>query len=311
MSEQQTIYRISECGHCPRRMGFKRLGYMPAERPEYLDRAAAEGRLHEEAVKAELRADDIAVYAEQEEYAYDLGDGCVLLGHIDGIINDHGNEQLLEVKSMSQSEFDRWMRDGRFRAFAHYADQLTMYLWLSGLAQASYVVKNRNNGYMDRQTIDGPPSNFEDILAKLEHVEAMAQSGLVPDAEFDPYAVECKRCEYRAYCMPEPPVLAQDQEKELHEAVQQYRRGKAMADEGKALVDAARLTLATYARGAPNKRLVFEQLMAYVYPTHSVNYPKKAVEELLTPEQLAEIAQVKDGEQCKVTDLAEKDKDND
>ena len=77
---------------------------------------------------------------------------------------------VLEIKSKSQSEFDRWMRE-RWKGFNDAASQLTVYMTLKALEnirlddftnddfdnlgmglESLYVVKNRNTGFCDKFT---------------------------------------------------------------------------------------------------------------------------------------------------------------
>jgi len=302
---KKTVFRMSSCGYCPRRLGYRRLGYEALPTPDWLATSADEGQWHEQRIKDELRADDIAVYAEQEDLRLEYP-SFVLTGHIDGKVNDHGNEQLLEVKSMSPFEFDRWMR-GRFVEFPAYADQLTVYMEATGLKEALYIVKNRSTGYKDIQIIKEQPSNIHDIEMKLLRVESLVPAGELCQEEFDPNNWECKRCEYRQLCMPPLPVLAQDQEKQLTEVVANWRKGKALATEGYNLMDNAKAILRSYTELTPTQKLIFNGLATSIYPVHTVNYPKTEVEKLLSADTLAEIAKVTDRQDCRVDDLAKKE----
>ena len=80
------IYRMSGVGGCPRAISAERLGYESEEKPVYLDIAAREGQRHEIWMKEDLRANDIAVYGEQQELTLEF-DTFKLVGHIDGILN--------------------------------------------------------------------------------------------------------------------------------------------------------------------------------------------------------------------------------
>jgi len=301
---EKTIFRMSKVGYCPRRLGYERLDFPALPSPAWLASSAEEGNWHEQRIKDELRADDIAVYAEQEELTLEFP-SFDLLGHIDGKVNDHGNEQLLEIKSMSPFEFDRWMR-GRWTEFPAYADQLTVYMHATALDEALYIVKNRSTGYIDRQIITEAPTSFNTIIQRLIRVESLAQTEELYPAEFDPNNWECKRCEYRQHCMPPLPILAEDQEKQLTEAVNKWRRGKALATEGYALMDNAKAILRSYAELTPTQKLIFNDLAVSIYAVHTVSYPKAEVEKLLAPDTLAEIARITDRQDCRIDDLARK-----
>ena len=141
------IFKMSKCGQCPRRLSYGMLDYEALPIPSWLETSAREGQKHEEWIKDELRADDIAIYAEQAEVKLEYDD-FVLVGHIEGKLNDHGRERLLEVKTMSQFEYDRWKKT-RFDGFPAYSDQIACYAIATGLYDVMYVVKCRNNGTID------------------------------------------------------------------------------------------------------------------------------------------------------------------
>lgn len=310
MNTTDNIYRMSECGHCPKRLSYARLGYEPLPRPEWLDQAAEEGNWHEQRMKDELRADDIAVYGEQDELVIKQ-DGITLVGHRDGLCNDHGDEMLLECKSMSQQEFGRWMR-GRWQEFPWYANQVVCYAIASGLDKVRYLVKNRNNGYLEDKTATldelGGTSRLGIITRRLADVNNHVDLNTLVDCEYNPEKIECRRfCEFRHHCMPPPPVLAEDQEAELTQATTDWRRGKALIEEGEALVEPAKAILRLYTELTPDHKMIFDNVLSTVYPVHKVSYPKKEVEARLPTDILAEIAKVEDRWDCRITDLREKE----
>lgn len=307
-----TTFRMSACGYCIKRLSYRRLGYEAPPKPPWLDQAAEEGKWHEQRLIAELRADDIAVYGEQDELIISRDD-IVLLGHRDGIASNRDIDRLLEIKSMSQLEFDRWMR-GRWQEFPWYADQLAVYMEASGLGEALYLVKNRNTGYVDRQVIEAADLQtsirVSMIIERLKVCEYyIGQEKVpVPTYTFDPEKIECRRfCEFKQYCMPPKPVLAEDQEAELQQATADWRRGNALIDEGKVLMEPARATLRLYTELAPEHKMAFDNVLTSVYPVHRVSYAKKDVEARLPADVLAEIAKVDDSWGCRVTDLAKKE----
>ena len=280
--------------------------------------SAEEGHWHEERIIGELERGEIDIpgYGKIPWTIQDRQKNVMLeyptftlTGHIEGnaIPSDRVTEKLrFEIKSMSPFEFDRWMR-GRFIEFPAYADQLTTYLVAEPLDKTIYIVKNRSTGYKDIQVIKEPPSNIHDIEMKLLRVESLVPAGELCQEEFDPNNWECKRCEYRQHCMPPLPVLAEDQEKALFEAVEKWRKGKILATEGYALMDNAKVTLRGYAELTPTQKLIFNGLATSIYSVHTVSYPRTEVEKLLSPDALAEIAKITDRQDCRIDDLAKKE----
>ena len=113
------IYRMSSAGKCPRALSAIRLGYEPEAAPEWLERAAEEGNWHEDRIKQGLREGDgettkLDVYDEQLELTLEYP-SFTLIGHIDGKVRNipyyfnvnAPENKLLEIKTMSQFEFDR------------------------------------------------------------------------------------------------------------------------------------------------------------------------------------------------------------
>ena len=310
-------FRMSSCAQCPRRLGYKPLDYPALPFPAWLETSAEEGHWHELRIINELKQGKIGIPgyglvpwftdAQQKEYEIEYP-SFILRGHIEGIASTppYIDPHLLEVKSMSPFEFDRWMR-GRWLEFPSYADQLTAYMEATGLKEALYIVKNRSTGYKDIQIITEPPSSFNTIVARLAQIEWFAQTSELYQKEFDPNNWECKRCEYRNHCMPPLPVLAEDQEKQLAEAVDKWREGKTLAIEGSILMDAAKVTLRGYTELTPTQKIVFNQLAVSIYAVHTVKYLREDVEKLLSPDVLKGIAKITDSSSCRIDDLAKKE----
>lgn len=303
---------MSECGRCPKSLTYKYLGYTAAEAPAWLMTSAREGKLHEEWLLGELASDDIAVYGGQDTLRIEQP-LFTLEGHIDSYESDHGIDRVVECKSLSQGEYQRWSTQG-LEAFPHWAAQITAYMTATGLP-CRLIVKNRNTG-----TTHGldpcdtayffsiTPVDFASIVTRLNDVaECIQNEQLYEGVSYDPDRLECKRCAYQALCIPPPPVLAEDQEAELAQAVVNYREGKAMADAGSELVDKAREVFRAYAESIPNKQFMFMGLAARVYPVEFTSYPKAEVEQLIAPDVLKRIAKVTRRYDLRVTD---KDADN-
>lgn len=263
MKDKPTI-RISSIGYCPRKLSAMMLGVeTDKERPAYLETAAEEGKWHEARIKKELAAQGLTIKSQQicDICARELHEerngihvdreysDFVLMGHMDGIVLYDKNHiyfnddrpRVMEVKSMSQYEFDRWMR-GRWEAFPQYADQLTTYMYIynesigqDATDEALYIVKNRNSGYKDIFVQRGFPSDYHAIMARVEDVVKFAGKGKLYPSEFDSMSLECKRCEFKSICLPEnKEQFTILQEEEALSAAKMWREGKAegkLADE--------------------------------------------------------------------------------
>lgn len=257
----EAIYRMSEAGHCPRALSAKRLGLEPEPTPDWLTVAASEGNWHEKRIKQGLTDIGYRVWAEQAELSISKN-GITLVGHIDGKVahpDDDNEVKLLECKSMSQFEFDRWMR-GRFEEFPEYADQLTCYMAASQISKVLYCVKNRSSGYLDTMEIDRTPSDFGTIWERLYSIEQhIATKGLYP-AECDFSTLRCKRCQFKYVCVKAKEDMTIQQENVLHDAAKKWRQGKELEASGKALVDEAKEVFREHTYAANLKKWRFDSL---------------------------------------------------
>lgn len=304
---EKLVFRMSESGKCPKMLTYQYLNYPRAEAPVWLMSSAKEGKLHELWILDELRAGDIAIYGEQTflELVTDL---FILQGHPDAYENDHGTERLVECKSLSQNEYQRWGSQG-LDGFPSWAAQITCYMEATGLP-LRLVVKNRNTGTIHgidpRDTgyfFHEPPRDFADITTRLNTVaECVANGEVNTSVEYDPDALECKRCPYTMHCVPPPPVLAEDQERQLFAAVENYRMGKELGEKGGEIMDKAKAILRQYAEAAPTHTLTFDELTARVYSVRTISYPKAEVEAVLDKETLQRIAKVSERVDMRITD---------
>ena len=308
------LFRMSECGYCPKKLTYKYLHYTPTPAPAWLESSAREGKLHELWLLDELRADDIAIYGEQLALTLDYP-LITLEGHPDAFENDHSIERVVECKSMSQNEYQRWMSQG-FDGFQNHAAQITAYMTATGLP-CRLIVKNRNTGTTHgldpRDTqyfMETPPRDINEIVRVLSDVaECIANHELYPNVEFQPDNIECKRCQFGYLCAPPPPVLAEDQELQLTAMVAQYRAAKTKADAAAKLIDSARAVLRQYAETSPTHSLTFDGLTAKVYPVKFTSYPKGEIEKLIDADTLRSIAKVTDRMDLRITDKGENEDD--
>jgi len=289
--ESKPIYHMSSAGKCPRALSAARLGYTPEPAPEWLERAADEGRWHEQRIKNELVQKGFLVEDEQREVELEYP-SFILLGHIDGVLFEATrlDGRLLEVKSMSQFEFDRWMKEG-FKGFPEYADQITCYMEATELEEVLYIVKNRSSGYEDRRVITEQPSSLNDIVTKLQEV---TQAKELYPKEFDPNSLECRRCEYKALCAPEPKELVPIQKARLEHAAQIWREGKRLSLQGNLMIDDAKGVFEQHTRATGIDKWRFAELaINLVEVAGRLDYPKGKLLEIFTEEQLKPASVIK------------------
>ena len=286
------IYRMSGVGDCARALSAERLGYESETIPIWLNRAAEEGKRHEIWIKEQLVAEGYEVFADQEELVLDYPN-FTLVGHIDGKVKKDGATQLLEIKSMSQYEFDRWMKEG-FEGFQSYAAQITCYLKGTELPKFLYLCKNRSNGYIDRNLVVGAPADFDEIIAKLNRVEECVTIGSLVEMECLPESLQCRRCFYKSLCLPAPTEYKSVPESELREACDKWRKAKALEAEAKVLMDSAKEAFLNQTETSGQKKWRFDELaISKVEVKGSVAYSKANLLEAFTKEQLEPAAEMK------------------
>jgi len=304
------IYRMSSAGKCPRALSAIRLNIPSEPPPAWLETSAEEGNWHEQRIKKQLTIEGHLVYDEQLELNLEFPT-FILQGHIDGKIasTDDTPDMLLEIKSMSQYEFDRWMR-GKFTEFPNYAAQLTCYLKGTNLKSALYYVKNRNSGYTNIELLDTPPANFDDIVRKITDVESAVINGEIYPAEFNPNSIECKRCAFKALCIPDKQALTLADEALLLQAAKDYRKGVKAVEEGEELIASAKTIFGNQSIVAKLDKWRFDDLIIQLIKyKDTITYPKEKLLKVFSIEQLSPASEIRPGyNQVRITDMAGKEK---
>ena len=282
------IFRMSECGKCPRALSASKLGCPCEPAPEWLELAAQEGNWHEGRIKQQLADGGEMVADEQKEIVLDFPT-FRLTGHIDGTVA----VGLLEVKTMSHFEFQRWMKTG-FEGFPNYLDQVTCYMEALELDKCLYIVKNRSSGYQDTKIIDKMENHFEVIIARLTGVvESVAKGELCP-AEFSSDSIECRRCAYKLLCVPSITEMDIATKQELDMAVAEIRDGNELMAEGKQLFDSGKSKLYKHTIASKLKKWQYNDLaMLLVSVKEQITYPKANLLEKYSTEELADVEKVK------------------
>jgi hypothetical protein len=128
------------------------------------------------------------------------------------------------------------------------------------------------------------------------------------EATFDPQSIQCQRCLYQYLCITKPEPTEVDITM-LDQAVELWRKGKALVDEGQDLIDEARLTLGSYASKLDTRKFVHNQLAVQLIVQHRISYDRKVLEGTIPEELLAPARKEQDVEQLRINDMA-KETDN-
>jgi len=184
------LYRGSNCGICLRALTAARLGYMEASPPAWLLNVARRGCEIELSYKDHRRKSGTRIAAEQVEVRVLVpGTSAIIVGHIDGIEIDK-RPYLLEVKSMSEKQFAKWMIF-RFEEFPNYLAQISVYAWAIKLP-VKYVVIPRHLGiehanvsYFNRDDIIRFGGGIDKVFDRIRKVEEWAKKRELPECDSD------------------------------------------------------------------------------------------------------------------------------
>jgi hypothetical protein len=302
LANNKLVIRMSESGHCVRALTAQYSGkYEDVKRPipTWLEEAANEGKMHEIWIKAQMR-DNFDVFDEQLELKIEQ-DNFILLGHIDGkCVNLETNTpiELLEIKSMSEYEFQRWMH-GKFEAFPQYASQLACYVTATGLNDVRYIVKNRSSGYKDINILnDNFPvaENYDKILRKCEAIYQHLQDNTLPEVEYNGTSLECKRCFYDKLCIPPAEDLVFLDDGQLRSATIKYREAVTKMEEWKQIIDEQKKIFRNQLEKARIKKFTSNWLAVQLIEVKPrIDYPKKNLLSVFTEEELRGCESVKEG----------------
>lgn len=185
------VYRASSVGKSLRCLATARQGYDSLPPPDYLIEAAEAGNRYETIVKAKLRAQGYRISGEQNELATEVKPGVIVRGHLDAthcLRPDDPTDRILEVKSMSQRVWDKWLQWG-FSGFPEYSAQISVYMHAEaerrgvGAVEALYAVVNRETEEIETRVIASPPTSIQSIFQKVALAEQFASMSQLPTCD--------------------------------------------------------------------------------------------------------------------------------
>lgn len=311
-------FRISEIGSCPKKITLSAIG-TEGKVPNWLADSAEEGNWHEKRIKEQMRKAGYTIkesevcpvclnqFNEERKgihvkYEHNSSEDSVenygLVGHLDGQATHpeftQGKTFGLEIKSMSQYEYDRWFKE-KWEGYLSYAWQVSAYMHIIN-APFIYVIKNRNIGSKTQFIIDNPIIEWKEIDTKLRDlarwINTMEKTPY--PADFNSDSLECRRCKFNSLCVPEPKILEPVQKERLDKAVSDWNLGKKMEQEAESLISSAEETFITHCKVTTENKWRYSGLsIAYnPTPTDRTTYPKERLLTLLSQEQLDSIAKI-------------------
>jgi len=251
MSTSKPSFSMSRIGGCTLELSAQLLGHEPKWNPGVLERmnlAAREGTKQEEWIAEELSNQGYILESgscqpcgrEGIHVELDLG-SYTSKGHVDRFIIESivvGQRlQVVEIKTMSRFQFDKWKRRG-FKAFLKYEYQISCYMHATGLP-ALYVVKCRDTGQMDLTVLEIPPLELSEIRNHIAGADQYARGRKL--GECDGRDLSCQYCYLK---MPKEVVPTPElSNPEMVLAVQNWRKGKILSVEAEELIESSKSML--------------------------------------------------------------------
>jgi hypothetical protein len=177
---------------CDAMIAFQMRGFPDSQVEPKLKRIFKMGHTIEDIVVRDLKK---AGYFVQEidgltgkQYAYDAYGGHVVC-HTDGQIElDRGEPSILEVKSMNDSSFNKFKKNGVKAAHPRYFAQLQMMMGMSGIQTSLFIAQNKKEYHAELVGFD--PFEWGYIEARIGGI----LSGSAQKLARDPEDWRCRGC---------------------------------------------------------------------------------------------------------------------
>ena len=206
--ESKVLY-FSEVGDpCPRRLWYRYNMPQVAVKPD--GRSLLKffyGDMLEELVLNVAEDAGHAVTSKQERVIYDIGDGWVVRGRIDAIIDG----VVVDVKSVTKYSEEKFKNDLKDDPFGYY-QQLNGYATALNHAHAGFVTIQKELGHVNYYPIEVNPSLFrmqaEHAVetVELDSPDSIARLPSVPASKTsknEKLCTSCGYCNYKKECWPE------------------------------------------------------------------------------------------------------------
>jgi CRISPR/Cas system-associated exonuclease Cas4 (RecB family) len=143
---------------CDANLAFCLRGFPNTEPPAFLKRIFAMGHLIEEVVVADLKKVKGAVVIEIDpetgkQWSYQELGGHIS-SHTDGVIELDGKSYILEIKSMNNTSFQKFLNKGVKISHHSYYCQLMMYMALADRTEAFFIAYNKDKSRYHAEIVE-------------------------------------------------------------------------------------------------------------------------------------------------------------
>ena len=195
---ETVVYRASAIGNCIKALVLARLGYDQTEPGPIASNVFADGRNGENTILDLMADDGWTVHDRELETDLHLRRPqkrrIVIRGHIDGIANKNNEKVLLEMKTMAESTWQKWLTH-KWDAFPAYAAQISTYMHTTELAGMLVIGRfgdndnplgNRTVERIETVHIPEPLMTVKELGNIVTVVEQMVQKNHIPDCDITP-----------------------------------------------------------------------------------------------------------------------------
>lgn len=198
--EDRGYLGLSQVGHeCARSVYYAHKGAPRDPTPPRVVRIWEQGDFQELQIIRDLRAIGMAVTDEQEEI---ILLGGIVKGHIDGRVlgvpSYEDIQHLLELKSMAEIYFKKFVKEGIKKAHEPYWVQAQLYAHYLGLERILFAAVNKNTEARHFENIPAEPDKVQPYIDRMHEIIAATEA---PEKIGGPSYWLCKFfCNYTSYC---------------------------------------------------------------------------------------------------------------
>lgn len=192
---------------CDAMLSFNLRGFPNNEPSAKLKRIFKLGHLLEDEVVSDLKEKaDVRVWEKDgftgRQHSYDQLGGHVVC-HMDGHIEmDDGVLRVLEIKSMNNASFNKFVKHGVRKSHPQYFGQVTMMMGMANFTEAMLVAVNKNNSEYHAEIIEFDEIEFNFLRERVDRALQNKTAKIASDED----DWRCRGCFKRGVCWGDTPV---------------------------------------------------------------------------------------------------------